>query len=199
MPRVPKLIIAAAVFLTGLASMGVVGLRDSVKRPEFCVMCHPDPYYTSWEDSEYLAATHAKAAISCQTCHPRSIGTVMRNIVTELKGSYRLKRMRVKKEVCFRCHAHASYAELIERTNYIKPDGARRSEPSAGGERSPDWYTAQNPHRAYHYDVLDCRLCHKMHRPSEDYCSECHEGATSDAGWIIQERRKGHIPAPSGM
>lgn len=199
MPRVPKAIVAVVVLLMGLASMGTVGLRDGLKRPEFCVLCHPDPYYTSWEDSEHLAAAHAKAAIPCQTCHPRGVVTAMGNIVTQLKGNYRLRRMRVGREACFQCHAHASYAELTERTNYINPDTAARVEAPADAERSPNWQLAQNPHRAYHYGEVDCRMCHKMHRSSEDYCSECHEPATADEGWIIKEMRKGHIQTPRGL
>ncbi len=200
MSKALKMIIAVAVILTGLASMGAVGLRDSLKRPEFCVLCHPDPYYTSWEDSERLAAAHAKAAIPCQTCHPVGVGTAIQNIVTQISGDYRLRRMRVKKEACFRCHAHANYAELIERTDDIGPDTGTVREAPKDGERSANWHLAQNPHRAYHYGEVDCHLCHRMHRASEDYCSECHEPATSAAEWILQERKEGQeIIAPGGV
>ena len=93
MPRVLKIIIAAIVFLIGLASMGMVGLKDSLKRPEYCANCHPDPHYTSWEDSDYLAAAHAKAAIPCQTCHPREPRQRRwQDIVTELKGDYQAEK-----------------------------------------------------------------------------------------------------------
>ena len=200
MSKALKTIIAVAVILTGLASMGVVGLRDSLKRPEFCVLCHPDPYYTSWEDSESLAAAHAKAAIPCQTCHPVGVGTAIQNIVTQISGDYRLRRMRVKKEACFRCHAHANYAELIERTDDIGPYPGTVGEARKDRERSANWHLAQNPHRAYHYGEVDCHLCHRMHRASEDYCSECHEPATSAAEWILQERKEGQeIMAPGGV
>jgi hypothetical protein len=199
MPKVLKMIVAAAVFVTGLSSMGMVGLKDSLKRPEFCIYCHPDPYYTSWEDSDYLAATHARAAIPCQACHPRSVSTAMGNIVTQLKGSYRLRRLRVSKQACFQCHAHDSYAELIERTKHIGPDPSTIAEPASDGERSEVWFAAQNPHKERHYGEMNCRICHKMHRPSLDYCSECHEAATSLAGWTIQVRRKGPIPTPKGL
>ena len=100
MPKAVKTIVAVAVLLTGLVSMSAVGLRDGLRRPEFCVLCHPDPYYTSWEASQHLAATHAKAAIPCQTCHPRGVGTAVQNIVTQISGDYRLRRMRVKKDAC---------------------------------------------------------------------------------------------------
>jgi len=218
MPKVLNIIIVAVMLLVGLGSMGAVGLYDSLKRPEYCINCHSDPYYNSWEDSNLLAASHGKAAIRCQTCHPRSLGTAMANIVTELKGNVRLRKLRVSKEACFKCHAHADYAELVERTKYINPnihipggDPSASSAPtetiesnsSSSAESSPEgeaaWVVAQNPHHFYHWGEMDCRICHKMHRASEDYCSECHEPSASGAGWIIQVRRKGHIPAPTSL
>jgi len=199
MPKVLNIILVAVLSLIGLASMGTVTLKDSLKRPEYCVNCHPDPYYTSWEDSDYLAAAHSKAAIRCQTCHPKSLGAAMSNIVTDLKGNFRLRRLRFSKEACFRCHAHGSYAELIERTEHIKLNASTPAGPSSDGDVSKAWVAAQNPHNFYHWGEMDCRICHKMHRASEDYCSECHEPSASGAGWVIQVRRKGHIPAPSSL
>jgi hypothetical protein len=199
MPKVVKLVVALAVLLMGLTSMGAVALRDGLRRPEFCVLCHPDPYYTSWENSAHLAAAHAKAAIPCRVCHPRGVATVIRNFVVQIRGDYRLRRTRVAKEACFRCHAHASYAELIERTDHIGPETGTVREAPKEGERSANWYLAQNPHRAYHYGEVECHLCHRMHRASEDYCSECHEPATSAAEWILQERKEGQeIVSPGG-
>ena len=174
MSKAVNIVAAVAVALIALASMGAVGLNDSIQRPEYCINCHPDPYYNSWEDSDYLAAAHAKAAIPCQGCHPKSLGEAMANIVTKAQGHVRLRRLRVSNEACFRCHAHGSYAELIERTEHIK----------------------LQPHVPYHYAEMDCRICHKMHKPSEDYCSECHDPSASGPGWIIKEKRKGKLPVP---
>ena len=177
MPRVLKIIIAASVSLIGLASMGMVGLKDSLGRPGYCAYCHQEPHYNSWEDSDYLAATHAKASLPCQTCHPRGLGRAVEEIFSQIKGDYKLRRLRVSNQACFRCHAHQSYPELVERTKHIK----------------------LSPHVPYHWPEMDCRICHKMHRPSEDYCSECHDPSVSGAGWIIKEKRKGKIPTPQGL
>jgi hypothetical protein len=171
---VPKLIIAAIVFVFGLASMGIVGLSDSLKRPGYCAYCHADPHYTSWGDSDYLAAVHARAALPCQTCHPRGLGRSLEEIVTQLTGDSRVRRLRVSNDACFRCHSHPDYADLIARTKHIK----------------------LSPHVPYHYDKMDCRICHKMHKPSEDYCSECHVPSASGPRWIIKEMRKGKLPIP---
>ena len=199
MPKILNIVAASALALLGLASMGAVGLKDSIKRPEYCVNCHSDPYYASWEDSDYLAAAHAKAAIPCQGCHPKSLGEAMANIVTTLQGNVRLRRLRVSKDTCLHCHAHASYAELIERTEHIKLEARTPTDASADGEPPQPWAAAQNPHHFYHWGEMDCRICHKMHRPSDDYCSECHEPSTARAGWTIHERRKGPILAPTAL
>ena len=52
---------------------------------------------------------------------------------------------------CIQCHDKKA---LMEKTSKIKPT---------------------NPHTSPHYgDDLDCTNCHKMHSPSENYCSQCH-------------------------
>jgi hypothetical protein len=181
MPSGLKIALAAVIFLMALANMAMIGLRDSIQRPEYCGVCHADPYYSSWEDSDYLAAVHAKAALSCQSCHPRGLGRSAEEIMIEVKGDYRLRRLRVSNDACFRCHAHQSQSELVERTKHANPD------------------PKVNPHVPHHYDEMNCRICHKMHRPSEDFCSECHDPSTSNPGWTIKEKRKGHIPTPGRL
>jgi hypothetical protein len=161
MPTALKTSIAALVIVLGLASMGMVSLNDGLKHPEYCANCHADPQYSSWSHSDYLAAKHGKAAIRCQSCHPQTLDTGVHNVVEKAKGNEKLKRLRVPKQVCLQCHAHQSYAELVERT--------------AGGKR--------NPHKS-HYGDIDCRICHKMHEPSIDYCSACHDPVSPDKGWV---------------
>jgi hypothetical protein len=199
MSRAPKMTVAVALFVTSLASMGVVGLKDSLKRPEYCVTCHPDPYYTSWEDSDYLAEAHARAAIPCQTCHAKSLGAAMMCIVTQMKGDYRLRKLKVSNDACLRCHAHQNYAELIGRTEYVDFNVSTPLGPSLVGYESLAWVASQNPHDSFHYGEMDCRICHKMHEPSVDFCSECHEPAASGAGWTIKVRKKGPIPTPTRL
>ena len=181
MPNAVKLSVAIVVIALGLVSMGMVSLNDGLKRPEYCANCHASPHYSSWEHSTYLADKHAKAAIRCQTCHPQTMGTGLHNVVTYAQGDYELRRLRVPKHVCLQCHAHKNYAELIERT---------------GG-------TKRNPHKS-HYGEIDCRICHKMHQPSIDYCSACHDPTTSDEGWVRLEKmniQRGKPPSamPSGL
>jgi hypothetical protein len=175
MPKALKMSTVAVVVLLGLASMGMIGLKDALKRPGYCANCHADIHYGSWEHSEYLVHTHAEAAIRCQTCHPQDLSTGVHNITTSINWDHRLRPLRVPKNVCLQCHAHGSYEELVARTGE--------------GER--------NPHDS-HYGEIDCRICHKMHRASIDYCSGCHDPTASGEGWVLKEKmniKRGKPPA----
>ena len=165
MPRGLKIITAVVLIVVGLASMGMVWLRDSSRQPEYCAQCHAvmEPYHSSWESSDYLANEHAEAAISCQSCHARTMSDSLGEIVTYARGEYEtpLEEQEYSQEWCFECHEHGSYEEVIQRT----------------GDRE------YNPHDS-HYGEMECSICHKMHRASEDYCVQCHDPMATGTGWI---------------
>ena len=164
MPRGAKIITAAVLIVVGLASMGMIWLRDSSRRPEYCAECHVmEPYYSSWKSSDYLAHEHAEFAIPCQTCHPRTISDSLGEIVTYARGEYEtpLEEQEYPKKWCFQCHEHGSYEELIQRTEGLE----------------------QNPHDS-HYGEMECGICHKVHKASEDYCAQCHDPVAIGTGWI---------------
>lgn len=175
MPKVAKIITAAVLIVVGLASMGLIWLRDSSSRPEYCAQCHAvmDPYYSSWESSDYLAHKHAEFAIPCQICHSRTISDTLREIVTYARGEYKtpLEEQKHPKEECLQCHEHGSYAELIQRTKDY----------TVGGQKV-------NPH-ASEKGEIECSSCHSMHKESpgitgqtastaaaisKDVCLGCH-------------------------
>jgi hypothetical protein len=52
--------------------------------------------------------------------------------------------------ICNKCHGEL--AKIAERTKKVIP----------------------NPHES-HLGNVKCELCHHAHKPSEDYCSNCHE------------------------
>jgi hypothetical protein len=57
---------------------------------------------------------------------------------------------KVPMAACFQCHG--DYAKLAEKTKKLP----------------------QNPH-ASHLDDLECDKCHHVHKPSVDYCAQCHK------------------------
>ena len=78
-------------------------------------------------------------------------------LVTYVRGNYQtpLRERRFSKEFCLGCHEHESYAQLAEMTKALEEE------------------IGANPHDS-HYGELECRLCHKVHRASQDYCANCH-------------------------
>ena len=156
-----KAIVAVVCVVVGLVASALVGLRDMAQRPEYCATCHlMQPYVDSWKDSTYLASTHGKLGIPCQVCHAQTMGDLAGEVVSTVRHSYDepLKEIKLPKEDCLRCHG--SYQVLAERTKGLR----------------------LNPH-ASHLGELDCQVCHKMHKESIDYCSQCHGPVATGPGW----------------
>jgi len=146
--------IAAGIALVVIAAGGV-GLWEYHEQPQFCATCHVmEPYLESWEHNSLLANTHAQEDIDCLECHEPTIQQQVNELVAFVTNDYEvpLKELKVPQEECLACHEHGSYDELVEATAYME----------------------RNPHDS-HYGEMECRLCHKMHKPSVDYCSQCHE------------------------
>jgi hypothetical protein len=53
---------------------------------------------------------------------------------------------------CLACHG-GTYEKLAEKTQATKP---------------------KNPHESHEGEV-ECEACHHAHKPSEDYCAQCHQ------------------------
>ena len=53
---------------------------------------------------------------------------------------------------CLSCHK--SYDALAERSGHLEYD--------------------DNVHASPHYPKMDCNLCHRSHKPSQNYCVMCH-------------------------
>lgn len=59
------------------------------------------------------------------------------------------------KDQCLACHG--DYKKVAERTSYLDKNEV-------------------NPHDGFHHkDRLDCADCHKEHKPSVNYCANCHD------------------------
>jgi hypothetical protein len=167
MPKIAKIIVAAVLIILGVASMGMVGIKDLRHRPEYCAGCHKNPHYSSWESSDYLAHNHAKFAISCQRCHPQTIHDSLEEIKIYTQEGYRPSSIgkRTPDEMCLSCHNNE--AAIVERTKDYLIDGENHNphDPHAGIAE-----TSEAP------DSIECYRCHTMHQesPGLDYCYGCH-------------------------
>ena len=158
------------------AGGGTLWLHDRLQTTEYCATCHViAPYYDSWKASDFTAHAHAGIGITCQDCHARSTKDGLRELVMNVVRSPQqpIENHKVGAEECLRCHG--THEILASRTSkLLGPDG---------------FALGRNPHDS-HWGPLDCGTCHNMHKPSVDFCSNCHGSPASGAGWQPPPPRK---------
>ena len=165
-----KIIVAVLLIVISIPLMGTIWVKDGRQNPSYCANCHESPYYNEWiEDNGTfsLANQHSELGISCQTCHDRTLGESISEIVNYTFGNYHfpIDETQIPVEVCLSCHQ--SYATIIPLTD-----------PSTTGFE-------RNPHDG-HWGELECGVCHNMHRDSEVYCDQCHDPMMVDEpGWVL--------------
>jgi cytochrome c nitrite reductase small subunit len=122
-----------------------------------CAVCHVMvPYMESLEDVNLLAYTHVQEGLECLDCH-NGVEAV-KQVHEEAVAGEPIPERKVEMEFCFDCHfdnEHTSYEQIVELTADLEEE------------------VGANPHDS-HYGQMECRLCHKMHKESEDYCAQCH-------------------------
>lgn len=165
-------LVALLTVLTAIAAAAggaTLYLKDRIHSTEYCASCHViAPYYETWKSSDFTAHVHAKVNVACQDCHQRSVRDGLRELASVATGLYELplKDRSVNRDTCLRCHG--SDEVLAARTQQlIGPDG---------------FALGRNPHDS-HWGPLECAVCHRMHRPSQDFCSNCHRFPASGPAW----------------
>lgn len=165
------LVTLAGVLIAVAATAGftTVWLKDRIQTPEYCAGCHTmTPYYNTWKSSSFTAHTHEQLGLTCQECHTRTVRDGWREILSTATHSFDvpLKDNKPRTETCLRCHG--SYEIVAARTQkLIGRDG---------------FALGRNPHDS-HWGALDCGICHKMHKPSVDFCSRCHGSPNTGPAW----------------
>ena len=186
--------IAAVVVATVLVVAGA-GLWVWHEQPSFCgAICHTpmDNYLATYEaplgqaatdkwgnavadSSSMLAAVHAAEGDTCMDCHIPTLSEQVGEGVAWVAGNYEFLLLernagdlteasgRANDELCLNesCH-NLTREDLVEKT--------------------ADMGT-YNPHDPHHME-LDCTTCHKAHRASVMYCTQCHAQAEVPEGWI---------------
>ena len=148
------LIVVAIIVVAGVVSWQYSGTA------EFCAICHTEkPYYDSWKSGQYLDHAHEEKGITCDDCHVppgqnriMQIPTYMKEGFDYVRGDYDtpFPEANLSKEYCLKCHG--TYDELAQKTVNVKP----------------------NPHQS-HLGEIQCQLCHKSHKPFQNYCAKCHK------------------------
>jgi hypothetical protein len=166
-----KFLFLAVMGLATFLAAGANGVIAPEKRlyqkdPQSCAKCHLiEPYVESWKNSDFLDHKHEQSGVACLECHQVTVQQEKKHLAKFNKKAYKvpLEEREYSNDLCFRCHG--SYQEIIERTKDYKGKGLSR-----------------NPHES-HYGEIDCNLCHKAHRASIDYCSQCHPPVANKPGW----------------
>lgn len=159
-----------------IGGVGAIGLWTYHERPQFCGTCHVmQPYLESWQASEYGAYAHGVEDVTCLECHVPTTQQQVDELVVYMQGDFTvpLEEREYGNEFCFDCHEpneHTTYEEVIELTADLE----------------------LNPHGS-HLGELECDLCHKMHRVSEDYCAECHGPVATGPGWTTEVTRTAEV------
>jgi len=167
--RRSKLLISAAAVLVLGGMIGSVALIQISKNPSFCSSCHIiEPYYESWKEGNLLASKHQAADVNCLDCHHKSYIEKAEEGLRYITGSYSnpLQEINFTRDQCLECHGD-DFEKAVAATDFAM----------------------SNPHDS-HLGEIDCSLCHKMHRQSEVYCSQCHEFdwyEDLDSSWKVGE------------
>jgi len=170
MSRKRTVVIAVLLGVVVLGGVGAVGFWQYHEQPEFCATCHiMDPYLESWQSSDYGAAAHAAEDVACLDCHEPTLQQQMDELVMYVQGDFTvpLEEREFPVEFCFDCHEpneHTGYEEVIQRTEGLEI----------------------NPHDSHLVGEMECATCHKTHRPSEDYCAQCHGPVATGPGWTTE-------------
>lgn len=164
------------------------------EQPSFCnAICHTpmDPYLPTYEAepgqpatdkwgnevenaSGMMAAVHRVAGEDCLSCHVPTLGEQMTEGMNWISGNYinpleerdteQLTEARGAEpdEFCLNesCH-NLTRDDLIQATKDME----------------------FNPHVAQHGEIA-CSECHKAHRASVVYCTQCHSEAEVPEGWL---------------
>jgi cytochrome c nitrite reductase small subunit len=168
MSKKRTVVIAALLGVVVIGGVGAVAAWTYHEQPQFCATCHiMEPYLASWQASDLGAHAHAVEDVTCLDCHEPTTQQQVDELVVYVQGDFEvpLEERQFGTQFCFDCHLpneHTSYEEVIQLT--------------AGLEL--------NPHDS-HLGQMDCEICHKMHRVSEDYCADCHGPVATGEGWTI--------------
>ncbi len=165
------------------------------EQPGFCgAICHTpmDGYLATYEAdpsgaaadkwgnevadaSSMLASTHAGFGKTCLDCHEPTLAQQMGEGASWVTGGYEFPLAertlgqltaevgKSADEFCLNesCH-NLTREDLVERTADMG---------------------VYNPHLSHH-EELECGTCHKAHRASVMYCSQCHASAVVPEGWL---------------
>lgn len=167
------------------------------EQPSFCAaICHTpmDEYLATYEQekgaqgvdkwgnevadtSSMIAVSHANmgsASADCLTCHVPQMSEQITEGLEWVSGNYTYPLEE-------RTLSDLTAARGIEGNQFCMNDTCHTYGWEGLAERTADM--ERNPHSS-HLGELECSSCHKAHRASVNYCTQCHNDAEVPEGWL---------------
>ena len=193
-----RLPIILGVIVVVIAIAGI-GFWNWHNQPTFCnAFCHStmDEFVTTYYEepnapgtdkwgneventNAMMVVVHAEAGVNCLGCHVPSIGQQITEVGMQFSGNYSVPLEEQGTESLLRNAGNQNDADT-----FCLKDGCHEmitrdvlTEATADMEF--------NPHRWQH-EEFDCSECHKSHRASVFYCTQCHNDAKNSMpeGWV---------------
>lgn len=182
-----------------IAALGFFAWHE---QPSFCnAICHSpmDPYlptYTAelgepavdkWgneveDSSSMLAAVHATAGKTCLDCHQPELSEQIGEGAEWISGKY-------DETLSERTTTQLVEARGLENSDEFCMNGTCHNFSREDLEKKTAWMGKINPHSSQHGEQK-CSTCHKAHRASVNYCSQCHTDAVVPDGWLSYTESK---------
>ena len=126
------------------------------------------------DTSSMLAVSHRASGKTCLDCHVPTIGEQMTEGVAWVTGGYGVPLQ------------EATLADLTAARG-LEPDAFCMNDSCHNLTREDLAYATadmeRNPHLPYHGDI-SCDSCHRAHRASVNYCTQCPADAETPDGWL---------------
>lgn len=201
LPKRKRMAITAASVVAVIVLAGA-GFAVWHEQPSFCnAICHNpmDPYLPTYEaplgqaatdkwgnevedSSSMLATVHRQVGKTCMDCHVPQLDEQMAEGGEWVSGNFDspLKERTATKlvaargldnddEFCMNNNCHPYSREDLE--------------------KKTAWMGKINPHTPQH-GQQKCTTCHKAHRASVNYCTQCHTDAVVPDGWLSYTESK---------
>ncbi len=166
------------------------------EQPSFCnAICHDpmDPYLPTFEATpgesavdkwgnevedagSMLAAVHNQVGKTCMDCHVPQLDEQMTEGAEWVTGSY-------DSTLGERTATQLVEARGLENSDEFCMNSSCHPYGREELEKKTAWMGKINPHTPQHGDQK-CTTCHKAHRASVNYCTQCHTDAIVPDGWL---------------
>ncbi len=166
------------------------------EQPSFCnAICHSpmDPYLPTYEATpgqsatdkwgnevedagSMLAAVHNQVGKTCMDCHVPQLDEQMTEGAEWVTGSY-------DSTLGERTATQLVEARGLENSDEFCMNSSCHPYGRDELEKKTAWMGKINPHTPQHGEQK-CTTCHKAHRASVNYCTQCHTDAIVPDGWL---------------